>query len=479
MKTHILLLLSLYLSAFDTNAKTLIDSYKDAYSVVFIDSLKPNLSDTIRLDTIEYMYQKVDDSYLLNLEKLIEQKETEKKIRLVIDDYENNLLKKEMKFDWWSTLPVIRGGILSSTTSNFKNRNVLFEYHESKKWEYATSMIPFAVSWGLKAAGVESRSKTKRMLLANALGLGFTCGITELLKHTADETRPNGHDNHSMPSGHSALAFFSAAVLDREFGHHSPWISVGGYAAALATQYSRIHQNHHYLNDVITGAGIGTMSANLGYFITDKIFGSSAINKPKVRMSDVKNFQKFVQRPTSISLFSGFPTGYNRINESAYDIVGNSQNIQLRTTAGYKTSLELDYFFNSYWAIDTQVSMAQYKVQATSQDAQSEQVYGNNIYQYHFDIGGKYSFPVNNTVRFEARVFAGERLMPTTDFLSFDNTKVIKLKKSNDIEFGAGIGFNMLSTSKYLTGISLDYVHACSNLMKNRWVLGSYWKIIL
>lgn len=438
------------------------------------DSVIPNPN-----DTIDYSYQELDDKYLENLERLIEMKEKEKDIKQVIDNYENVLLKKEMTFDWWSVLPLVRGGLLSSTTSNFKSRDVLFEHHKSDKWEYGAAMIPFAVSWGLKAAGVESRSKTKRMALANAIGLGFTCGFTELLKHTADETRPDGHDNHSMPSGHSALAFFSATVLDREFGHHSPWISVGGYAAALFTQYNRIHHNHHYLNDVITGAGIGTLSANLGYFITDKFFGADGIKKPKVSMTDFRNFQKYVQRPTSFSLLSGFSTGYNLITPSSYVFVGEAQDIQLRTTAGYKTTCELSCFLNSYWAIEAMASMAQYKVQTISSATEKDGIFGNNIYQYHLDLGGKFSYPVNAACRFEARAFAGERMMPSVDFLFYNGSEALQLKKSNDFEFGAGIGINMLSSSKYVTGVSCDYVHACSSLMKNRWVIGSYWKIML
>ena len=459
-----------FLSAVNKAAQ--LPSYDD--SIVSVDTITPDTQ-----DTIDYSYQQLDDKYLENLEKMIETKEKEQSVRKVIDNYEDVLLKKEMTFDWWSALPLVRGVVLSSTTSNFKNRDVLFEHHESDKWEYGAAMIPFAVSWGMKAAGVQSRSKTKRMALANAIGLGFTCGFTELLKHTADETRPDGHDNHSMPSGHSALAFFSATVLNREFGHHSPWISVGGYAVALFTQYNRIHRNHHYLNDVITGAGIGTLSANLGYFITDKIFGADGINKPKVNMADVRNFHKYVQKPTSFSLFSGFSTGNNRIPASSYELVGDAHGIQLRTTAGYKTTLELDYFLNSFWAIEAMASMAQYKVQTISSESGLNGTYGNNIYQYHLNLGGKYSFPLNASCRLEARAFAGQRMMPSTDFLFYDGSTALKLNKSNDFEFGAGIGINMLSTSKYITGISCDYVHACSSLMKNRWVVGSYWKIML
>lgn len=476
MKYFSLPFLFLFLFGVCGKAEVITDSIPISADLQLSDTIVPSTE-----DSIGYRSMVFDDTYLNNIEILLDQKEKEQQIRNVINGYENRLLKQEMAFDWWSSLPFVRGLILSSTTSNFKNRNSLFEYHQDHKWEYGVAMIPLAVSWGLKSVGVESRSKTSRMVLANALGFGFTCGLTSFLKHVADEKRPDGHDNHSMPSGHSALAFFSAAVLDREFGHHSPWISVAGYATAMATQYRRIHYNHHYLNDVVTGAGIGILSANLGYFLTDRILGSKAINKPKVTMADFNMFQKYVERPTSFTLVSGFSTGYNRIPYSSYDLLDKSMSIQLRTTAGYKTQVEYDYFLNKYWAIDVMASMAQYKVQALSNNPADQNVLlGNNIYQYHFDIGGKFSLPVSLGSRVEFRAFAGERFMPSEfDILTTEDISVARIKKNNDFEFGAGLGINMLSSSKYVTGISCDYVHACSSLMRNRWVIGSFWKILL
>ena len=69
--------------------------------------------------------------------------------------------------------------------------------------------------------------------------------------------------------------------------------------------------------------------------------------------------------------------------------------------------------------------------------------------------------------------------MPTFDFFAFDNYKILSMNKSNDFEFGLGLGIDMFSSTKYVTGFSCDFVHACSPLMKNRWVIGSYWKILL
>ena len=432
------------------------------------------------IDSIEYRVQPVDDEFLNSIEILLDQKEKEQKVKEKINEYEDHLLKKEMSFDWWSALPLVRGFVISSTTNRFKSREQRFEYHKSDNLEYGIALTPFATSWVLKAVGVDSRSKTKRMGVANVIGLGLTCGFTQLLKHVTDETRPNGHDNHSMPSGHSALAFFSASVLDREFGHHSPWISVGGYVAALTTQFRRIHYNHHYLNDVITGAGIGTLSANIGYFITDCFFGKDGINKPKVMMTDVTNFQKYSQHPTSFSLFSGFSTGYNRISSTCYNLNNENVDVQLRTTAGYKTKFELDYFINKYLAIETSASMAQYKVQVISNSlSQHGEFYGNNIYQYHFNVGTKYSLPVNEICRVECKAFVGDRLMPAFDFRAYDNNDKLTMKKTNDFEFGFGLGIDMFSSTKYVTGFSCDFVHAVSPLMKNRWVIGSFWKILL
>ena len=470
------LLLLCFFTVIQLKAETINDSTLLSYPL----SEKTDTIIPAETDSTEYRVQPVDDEFLNSIETLLEQKEKEQKLKEVISDYENNLLKKEMSFDWWSALPLARGLIISSTTNRFKSRDQLFEYHKSYNWEYGIAITPLATAWGLKALGVESRSKTRRMGVANVIGLGLTCGLTQLMKHTTDETRPNGHDSHSMPSGHSALAFFSASVLDREFGHYSPWITVGGYAVALATQYRRIHYNHHYLNDVITGAGIGTLSANIGYFITDCFFGKDGINMPKVKMSDISNFQKYTQHPTSFSLFSGFSTGYNRISSSCLNLHDVDTDVQFRTTAGYKTKLELDYFINKYWAIETSASMAQYKVQVISNTpSQHGEFFGNNIYQYHFNVGAKYSLPVNEISRIEGRAFAGERLMPAVNFHAVDNNKIITMKKTNDFEFGLGLGIDMFSSSKYVTGFSCDYVHACSPLMKNRWVIGSFWKILL
>lgn len=443
-----------------------------------VDSI---LCDTILPDSLNpemnYRVQELDEDDMKALEHIIDEYEKQNQVKREIEKYESKLLKKEMSFDWFSTLPVIRGIVLTATTDKFKSRDARFEYNKSPMWEYAPTIVPLATAWALKATGVESRSKTKRMFTANAIGLGIEVGITMLLKNTANELRPNGHDKHSFSSGHSSLAFFSAAVLDREFGHYSPWISVGGYSVAVATQLRRIHQNHHYINDVVTGAGVGIVGANLGYFIADRIFGEKGINKPRLSMGDIRTFQKFITRPSSVSLYSGLETGYNRINNDCVEMTNSLTGVQFRTTTGFSTGVEFDVFLNENWAVEALARASQFKVQAFSDDNKMD-IYGNNLYQYHFDLGLKYSLPISAERRLAVRAFAGDRLSPEVRFEDYEGKDIAKIKKTNDVEFGGGIAFDLLSTSKYLTGFSCDYVHACSSLLKNRWNISSYWKIL-
>ena len=92
--------------------------------------------------------------------------------------------------------------------------------------------VPVASAYALKACGVESASSWKRLAINTATSYVLSCGTTWALKHAIHERRPDGTDNRAFPSGHATVAFAGAAILDKEFRHVSPWISVGGYAVA-------------------------------------------------------------------------------------------------------------------------------------------------------------------------------------------------------------------------------------------------------
>jgi membrane-associated phospholipid phosphatase len=78
----------------------------------------------------------------------------------------------------------------------------------------------------------------------------------QAIKFSAGRTRPDG-TAHSFPSGHSASAFATAAVVQREFGWKA---GIPAYAAATWVASSRVQMKRHYVSDVIAGATLGIMA---------------------------------------------------------------------------------------------------------------------------------------------------------------------------------------------------------------------------
>ena len=71
----------------------------------------------------------------------------------------------------------------------------------------------------------------------------------------------------------------TATMLTREYGHKSPWVGIGAYAVATTTGLMRMANNRHWLSDVLTGAGIGILSTELGYYLADLLFKEKGINR--------------------------------------------------------------------------------------------------------------------------------------------------------------------------------------------------------
>ena len=77
--------------------------------------------------------------------------------------------------------------------------------------------------------------------------------LTEGIKMAVSRPRPTGKGS-SFPSGHASSAFTAATVIQR---HHGWKAGVPAYAVASYVAASRLHDNVHYVSDVIFGAGIG------------------------------------------------------------------------------------------------------------------------------------------------------------------------------------------------------------------------------
>jgi membrane-associated phospholipid phosphatase len=83
-----------------------------------------------------------------------------------------------------------------------------------------------------------------------------TMALTYVIKVSVQRDRPTG-ECCSFPSGHASMTFASASVLERHFGYRNAWptLVIASYVAA-----SRLHDNRHFLSDVVFGSALGMAS---------------------------------------------------------------------------------------------------------------------------------------------------------------------------------------------------------------------------
>lgn len=114
------------------------------------------------------------------------------------------------------------------------------------------------------AAGLTLVNDDKESLVELVKSEGATLLLVEALKSSRHEMRPDGSDNKSFPSGHSAVAFSAAQFLQMKGGWE---YGVPAYLAASYVGYSRVQAHKHYWKDVIAGAATG--AATTYYFTND------------------------------------------------------------------------------------------------------------------------------------------------------------------------------------------------------------------
>ena len=176
--------------------------------------------------------------------------------------------------------------------SSFGQASTNYKRYHGDGIDDVLQYTPMAASFLLKAAGVKCRSSWEQRLYKSGASFILCSGTTYLLKHSIHKMRPDGTDNRSFPSGHTAIAFSGATVLHKEFGKTSPWISVAGYAVATITAVDRVRRNRHHWEDIATGAAIGFLSAQASYWIVDKITAKCKMKKKDADGNTIEEEQK-------------------------------------------------------------------------------------------------------------------------------------------------------------------------------------------
>lgn len=130
---------------------------------------------------------------------------------------------------------------------------------------------PAVAVYGLNAVGIKGKNNFRDRSMLYGLSQLFMSAAVFSVKKISAETRPDGSDRLSFPSGHTASAFAAAEFMRQEYKDVSPWYGVAGYAMAVTTGYLRISNNKHWMGDVVAGAGVGIISTKLAYWVYPSI----------------------------------------------------------------------------------------------------------------------------------------------------------------------------------------------------------------
>ncbi|MBQ9678382.1 MAG: phosphatase PAP2 family protein [Prevotella sp.] len=248
-------------------------------------------------------------------------------------------------------VPLFVAGIIAKSEKrafrqNDGSKHVLLTDFKTGIDDYAQFFGP-AMTVGLKLGGVEGRSDWGRLLASSALSYGIMAGFVNGIKYTAKEMRPDGSTANSWPSGHTATAFVGATILHKEYGlTRSPWYSIAGYGVATATGVMRVLNNRHWISDVLSGAGIGIMSGELAYAISDFLFKGKGLLR-----GDGIGERSVIDNPSffSISMGIGFGSRDMDFNMQKFDFnEDGDDNFNLKFGASTAVAAEGAYFFNKY-----------------------------------------------------------------------------------------------------------------------------------
>ena len=189
---------------------------------------------------------------------------------------------------------------------------------------------------GLKLGGYEGRSDWPRLLASAGMSYAIMAGLVNGIKYSAKEMRPDGSTANSWPSGHTATSFVGATLLHKEYGlTRSPWWSVAGYGVATATGVMRVLNNRHWISDVMSGAGIGIMSTELGYALCDLLFKQKGLLRNDMILDN--------ENPSFFSISMGAGLGTKDLH---FESDGAEADIKFR--AATVVDAEGAYFFNKY-----------------------------------------------------------------------------------------------------------------------------------
>jgi membrane-associated phospholipid phosphatase len=161
---------------------------------------------------------------------------------------------------------------------NPEHPNSMYWQNTSKSAFYFTGA---AIAGQLIYGFADNNEQVKQNATELIISVGVSSLFSDVMKKAFHRERPADrypgqifasspvHDG-SFPSGHSTLAFNTAATL--AFDYPKWYVIVPSLAWAGSVGYSRMYLGKHYPSDVLGGAVVGIGSAYLSHWLNKAIF---------------------------------------------------------------------------------------------------------------------------------------------------------------------------------------------------------------
>ena len=398
---------------------------------------------------------------------------------------------------------IAKGEKKSFRQNTGENRHTLVTDFKTEIDNYTQFFGP-VMATGLKIAGVEGRSDWGRYLASTAMSYGFMALFVNSIKYTAKEMRPDGSTRNSWPSGHTATAFVGATILHKEYGlTRSPWYSVAGYGVATATGVMRVLNNRHWVSDVLSGAGVGIMSGELAYAMSDLIFKGKGLLR-----GDAISERSIIDHPSFFSISMGLGLGSQSLDFGAETMSDAHDNFNLKFGASTAVSAEGAYFFNKYVGVggrlrvnstpingwDRVLNYADQDVKEMFKDLDADMdlrplnnivfrtadkqpqftIESDHLTEFAADLGVYFNLPLSKRFAMGAKLLAGRSIMQELNLSAHYQGKVVDVNPMAILDDDPNLFYetdetydtkwdyftlNANNTFKWGTGISLTYAY--------------------
>lgn len=124
--------------------------------------------------------------------------------------------------------------------------------------------LPALTYLSFGSIGIRSKHNLRERAVIEATSYLAMTAMVNIGKYSFREMRPDSSRRNSFPSGHTATVFTGAELMRLEY---SRGLGIAAYSVAVGVAFLRVYNDRHWFNDIIAGAGVGILSARIGYWM--------------------------------------------------------------------------------------------------------------------------------------------------------------------------------------------------------------------